>query len=143
MILTQAVIVLLCFGVPWSIAVAAVPEGWRPGVTLAGLAALAALLWRAGRISVSLSEAGITVKNYWRTHRLAWKEVAEVCGAYQAIGAAPTPVIAFKRRDGVTIKALASAVRDRKKRQLVLELKNRPELTAATFNLPPRLLAQP
>jgi hypothetical protein len=125
---------------PWLIAVAALPEPWRTLLFLIGLPLVLLAMHRALRVSVVADDAGLTVKNYWRTYVLPWGDVTEVRGAMLPVGASAAPVIAFRTIGGKLVKAEATITMDKRKRVFVRELKACPELDEVPFNLPPKLL---
>ena len=86
----------------------ALPSPWR--YLAAGLA-LAPAPWavrRALRVSLEVTEKDVTIKNYWRTHNLAWSDIEGVGVALREHGVLPQPALAFKLRDGTAAFAQAT-----------------------------------
>jgi Bacterial PH domain len=97
---TPTFILFLIVGSPWGYAV----------VALAVVAALWAV-HRALRISLVVTDDGIVVNNYWRTHAFPWSAVEGVGIALKEQGVLPQPALAFKLRDGNAIFAKATPFR--------------------------------
>lgn len=86
------------------------PLGTR-GVAAAVLGALVVpVLLRSRRIDLALDQAGVLVKNYWRTSRLPWEEIAEITVSSSSPGVLSGRSLAFRRRgDERLIPAHATA----------------------------------
>jgi hypothetical protein len=74
---------------------------------------------RAFRASLVVTEDGVTVENFWRTHRFLWLRVEGVGVALKQQGVLPQPALAFKFRDGGAVFAQATPFR-RSERQKFL-----------------------
>jgi Bacterial PH domain len=66
---------------------------------------------RAFRVSLAVTEDGVTVKNYWRTYSFPWSDVEGVGIALAQQGVLPQPALAFKFRNGGAVFAQATPVR--------------------------------
>jgi hypothetical protein len=134
------IVAVVVAAIPWLIAVAALPKPWRTLLFLAGLPLVLLAMHRALRVSVVADDAGLTVKNYWRTYVLPWGDITEVRGAMLSVGASVGPVIAFRTVGGKLVRAEATITMDKRKRVFVRELKVCSELDGVPFNLSPKLL---
>jgi hypothetical protein len=92
-------------------------------------------------VSVVADDEGLTVKNYWRTYVLAWKDITQVQGAMLAVGASAGPVIAFLTTSGKLVKAEATLTMNKRKRLFIRALRGCHELDEVPFKLPPKLLS--
>jgi hypothetical protein len=72
-----------------------------------------------------VTDEGVTIKNYWRAHSVAWSDVEGVGIALREHGLLPQPALAFKLRDGAAVFAQATPFRQTERRAFqaaVLEL---------------------
>jgi len=75
---------------------------------------------RAFRISLVVTKDGVTVQNYWKTHRLGWPEIRGVgIGLKQQGGVAPQPALAFSLRNGGAVFAQATPLRQTPRREFM------------------------
>jgi hypothetical protein len=104
-------IALVACGTPAFVVLVALPSPWR---YLAVALALAPAPWavrRALRVSLVVTEEGVTIKNYWRTHSVTWSEIEGVGVGLREHGVLPQPALAFKLRNGEAVFAQATPVR--------------------------------
>jgi hypothetical protein len=88
-----------------------------PGAYITAPLAAATAGWsirRAFRIRLAVDRNGVTVHNYWQTHRLAWAEVAGV--GISLKGILPRPALAFSLRTGGAVFAQAIPLRQTERR---------------------------
>jgi len=64
-----------------------------------------------------VTEDGVTVENYWRTHKFPWSEVEGVGIALKEQGVLPQPALAFKLRGGDAVFAQATPFRQTARRE--------------------------
>jgi hypothetical protein len=88
-----------------------------PGGYITAVLAAAVAAWsirRAFRIRLAVDRNGVTVHNYWQTHRLTWAEVAGV--GISLKGILPRPALAFSLRTGGAVFAQAIPLRQSERR---------------------------
>jgi hypothetical protein len=118
-------IALITCGTPAFVLFIALSAPWR---YLAAALTLAPAPWavrRAFRISLTVTDEEVTIKNYWRSYTVAWSDVEGVGVALREHGLLPQPALAFKLRDGAAVFAQATPFRQTERRafhQAVLEL---------------------
>jgi hypothetical protein len=134
------IVAFVVTAVPWSIAFAASPQPWATLLFFTGIPLILLAMHRAFRVSVVADDAGMTIKNYWRTYVLAWTDITEIRGAWLGVGASVAPVIAFCTTNSELVRAEATITMDKGKRVFVQELKACPELNGVPLNVPPKWL---
>jgi hypothetical protein len=112
-----ASIALMTCATPAFVLFVALASPWRyVGASLALVPAPWAIR-RAFRVSLVVTEDGVTVKNYWRTHSFPWSDVEGVGVALKQQGVLPQPALAFKLRGGDAVFAQATPFRQSERQQ--------------------------
>jgi hypothetical protein len=115
--------------VHWNGVSAALATSATPGVIISlalgsplgyvtAVVAAAAAVWlvrRAFRIRFVATDEGVTIDNYWRTHKLMWAEVEGVGIGLK--GSFPRPALAFKLRGGGAVFAQATPLRKKERQE--------------------------
>ncbi|MDX6486404.1 MAG: hypothetical protein QOF43_1557 [Gaiellaceae bacterium] len=99
-----------------------VPEPWNVVLLAFMVGALAWSVRRAWRLSLRVTADRVCVDNYWRSYRFPWADVTAVGVGSETMGVVPVPAIAFRLRDGRTVRAQATPAKEGPRDDLLDEL---------------------
>ena len=91
--LNQAIIALVICATPTIVVVFAVGFPWGFVALGVGCASAAVSAWRAFRIRLLVTEEGVRIDNYWRSHQFAWSDVKVVRIGLKNQGVLPQPAL--------------------------------------------------
>lgn len=107
----QAIIALILCATPTFIVALAVGFPWGFVALGVGCASASVSAWRAFRIRLLVTEEGVRIDNYWRSHQFAWSDVKVVRIGLKDQGVLPQPALGFRLNGGEVRFAQATPFR--------------------------------
>jgi len=120
--LSYAVIAFTLVSPAVILAIVLPPYPWSAVAGSVGVVALGFAVARAFRIAIAFDTTGITVENYWRTHRVPWNDVIEVGTGIEIVDTMAIKAIAIRARGRSIITVQATTSSNRKRERFAQDL---------------------